>query len=92
MKVKEIVKPDAQEAEILWRDVLGQEVEHNATWLWEFSTDKSTDFAGKAKEGIEEGSKLKGPWIRWGPRNLAKEFHQFTPQCLPGRKKTTMDD
>ena len=78
MKVNEIVIPDAQEAKILWTDILGQKVEHNATWLREFSTDKSTDFAGKAKEGIEEDSKLKGPWIRWGPRNLAKEFYQLT--------------
>ena len=37
----------------------------------------STDFAGQAKEDIEENSKSQGPWTRWSPRALAKEFYQL---------------
>ena len=63
-------------------------MEHNKdlTWLreikkgmkWEEQTGTSTNFAGEAEEDIEEDSKLEGPWTRWGPRVLAKEFYQLT--------------
>ena len=38
----------------------------------------STDFAGEAEEDIEEDFKLGGPWTRWDPKVLVKEFYQVT--------------
>ena len=42
----------------------------------------STDFAGEAEEDIAEDSKLEGPWTRWGPRVLAKQFYQLTENLV----------
>ena len=38
----------------------------------------SADLAEEAEEDIEEDSEWEGPWTRWGPRVLAKEFYQLT--------------
>ena len=41
-------------------------------------TDTKTDFARETEEDIEEDSKMEGPWTKWSPRVLAKEFYQLS--------------
>ena len=41
-------------------------------------TGTRTDFARETEEDIEKDSEMEGPWTRWGPRVLAKEFYQLS--------------
>ena len=84
---EEIVIPGAQEAKTFWTDIWGQKVEHNkyATWLREIKKDINAKnkqarvqiWQEKLKKQIEADSKLEGPWTRWGPGALVKEFYQL---------------
>ena len=39
--------------------------------------DTTTNFAGET-EDFEEDCEMEGPWTRWDPKVLPKEFYQLT--------------
>ena len=40
--------------------------------------DTTTNFAGETEEDFEVDCEMEGPWTRWDPKVLPKEFYQLT--------------